>query len=304
MKKWLPHYTLLIPVLLILILYYVIQMIDPKFKAYVTSKKIPAETSETSTTAQKESDVPYNIIELKNKLHSIIQALPHPFETTVLEKILHSPIEFLQDIQLVYKYSSPAQLLLVDKVTTLDINYVPPDIVALSNYNNVLVLNKDTLEVSKSIVEDLLIMSKAAEKDSVVLDISSSYRSYTYQENLFNYYTQELGLEEASRQSARPGTSQHQLGTTIDFGCICPDFAHKEAGIWLTENAWKYGFSLSYPQDMEHITGYIYESWHYRHIGITASAFEHKYFNNKGQQYMLELLSQKELFNSLITQYL
>ncbi len=307
MKKFFYHYTLLIPILLIVILYYVIQMIDPKFREYVKNNTAPSETASDSVSIaqQTENKQPtHTITELKKELTYIIQSLPHPFEDSVLQSILESPIEFIQDIQLVYKHSNIAQLILVDKTHPLDATYAPADIVHLQDYDDILVLNKDTLQVSKSIIDDLLTMHAAAQKDAVLLDISSSYRSYSYQENLFNYYTRELGLEEASRQSAKPGTSQHQLGTTIDFGCICPDFAQTKAGLWLSKNAWKYGFSLSYPPNMEHITGYIYESWHYRHIGIAASSFEHKYFNNTGQQYMLELLAKKEALQALISQYL
>jgi hypothetical protein len=94
-------------------------------------------------------------------------------------------------------------------------------------------------------------MVEAARLDGVLLDISSTYRSYTYQENLFAYWVDQLGREEAERVSARAGTSQHQLGTTVDFGSVTTAFAAEPGGIWLSEHAHRFGFSLSYPDGYE-----------------------------------------------------
>lgn len=74
--------------------------------------------------------------------------------------------------------------------------------------------------------------------------------------------------------SAPPGASQHQLGTVIDLGSIDDSYADTAEGKWMFKNAWKYGWSLSYPKDMEHITGYKWESWHYRYLGVEACKFQ------------------------------
>ena len=75
-----------------------------------------------------------------------------------------------------------------------------------------------------------------------MLDVSSTYRSYATQERTFNYWVSVDGLEEAERESARPGTSQHQLGVAIDFGNIEDSFALTESSKWLVQNAAKYGW--------------------------------------------------------------
>ena len=99
------------------------------------------------------------------------------------------------------------------------------------------------------------------------------------------------GQETADRESARPGASQHQLGTAIDFGSITDAFARTRAGKWLFAHAGEYGFSLSYPQGYEGITGYRYESWHYRYVTKAGVLLQRKYFGDI-QQYLMEFLDQ------------
>lgn len=114
-------------------------------------------------------------------------------------------------------------------------------------------------------------MWQDARADGVKLEVLSAYRSYATQERIFTRNVARRGEEEANRSSARPGQSEHQLGTTIDFGGTAADwsasFGETSAGRWLAENAYRYGFAMSYPPDSEEITGYIYEPWHYRYIG-------------------------------------
>jgi D-alanyl-D-alanine carboxypeptidase len=98
-----------------------------------------------------------------------------------------------------------------------------------------------------------------------------------------------MGQAAADRESSRPGRSQHQLGTVIDFGSIDDNFTGTKMERWLDANAWKYGFSLSFPEGCENLTGYRYESWHFRYIGPLAAALCRKFFGNI-QQIMLEFL--------------
>lgn len=178
---------------------------------------------------------------------------------------------------------------LVDKTTRLPESYVPVDLVELDTLSNELALSRAGHRLTRDTVDALLEMSAAAGSDGITLVVSSAYRSYAYQADLFERWVAELGLEEAERVSARPGTSQHQIGTTVDFGCICGEFASQPAGIWLAEHAWRYGFSLSYPDGYEDVTGYSYEPWHFRYIGRDATRLEREYFEGV-QQWMLEFL--------------
>ncbi|WGD37163.1 M15 family metallopeptidase [Lysinibacter sp. HNR] len=104
------------------------------------------------------------------------------------------------------------------------------------------------------------------------LRITSAYRDYATQENLYNIYTSRDGQEAADTYSARPGYSEHQTGLAVDLddsgGCyVKACFADTPAGIWLAENAPNYGFILRYPQGKESITGFTFEPWHFRYVG-------------------------------------
>jgi len=208
------------------------------------------------------------------------------------QRIMAEPAVFLEYARHLLQWEPPL-LALVDKQTALPADYVPNDLISLPRYGDQLILNRDGLSLRAVIMPDVLAMVEAARQDGIQLDISSSYRSYTYQENLFQYWTNELGLEEAERVSARPGTSQHQLGTTVDFGSITPAFAQHPAGIWLAEHAGHYGFSLSYPDGYEAITGYSYEPWHFRWISRSGTFLEARFFGGV-QQYFLEFWNQAE----------
>ncbi len=100
----------------------------------------------------------------------------------------------------------------------------------------------------------------------------SAYRSYATQVATFNYWVSAYGLSAALAGSARPGHSEHQLGTTVDLALLQNrEFAyftlHPAAG-WVAKNAHKFGFVVSYPQGKQAITGYIWEPWHIRFVGI------------------------------------
>lgn len=110
------------------------------------------------------------------------------------------------------------------------------------------------------------------------LEISSAYRSYSFQTGLYNNYVRTQGQAAADNQSARPGYSEHQTGLAVDIqpvGGKChleECFGDLPEGIWLLANAHKYGFVLRYPKDKQQITGYVYEPWHYRFVGTELSA--------------------------------
>lgn len=158
---------------------------------------------------------------------------------------------------------------LVSKSTYLG-RYEPTDLVALP-----LNLSSRQMTLRQEALDHLIEMADDAATDGVRLIVVSAYRSYETQETIFARNVARAGAEEANRFSARPGQSEHQLGTAIDFGGTNADFdaAYGEtaAGQWLFAHAHHYGFIMSYPKDSEHITGYIYEPWHFRYIGQEAA---------------------------------
>ncbi len=178
-------------------------------------------------------------------------------------------------------------LVLVDKKHALDPAFEPGDLVSLNGYP--LARNRQDLRLRASIMPAVLEMDAAARAAGARLVYSSSYRSYAYQESVYARHVSQMGREGADRVSARPGHSQHQLGTAIDFGSIDDSFADTAAGKWLAGNAWRFGFSLSYPKGYEAVTGYDWESWHYRYITQAGALLERGYFGGIQQYFLLFL---------------
>ena len=184
---------------------------------------------------------------------------------------------------------------LVNKQNSLDI-YRPRDLVELSN------LAAHDKYIREVVYEPLKSLIFDARKSGVPIKIISAYRSYERQKNIFAFWS---GVDkDADRFSAEAGHSEHQLGTTLDFGSgdssldLKEIFGDTAQGKWLAENSWKYGFAMSYPKDKEQITGYIYEPWHFRYIGVgEAEAWREsgltlsEYLATKPQYYRLIQLS-------------
>jgi D-alanyl-D-alanine carboxypeptidase len=179
-------------------------------------------------------------------------------------------------------------LLFVDKTHPLPVGYVPPNLVTLQS-NSAYLTNRKDLELRTVAEIALRRMGEAARAAGITLLASSTYRSYDYQVTVYARNVRALGQAEADRESARPGTSQHQLGTVVDFGSISPAFAITSAGIFMEKHAAEYGWSLSFPEGYEDVTGYLWECWHWRYIGVEAARFQAKWFDNI-QQYMLEFI--------------
>ena len=110
-------------------------------------------------------------------------------------------------------------------------------------------------------------MQAAAAKDGRQLTICSGFRSYTTQKGLYDRYCARDGKAAADRYSARPGHSEHQTGLAFDINRASSAFTSTPEAKWLSENCWKYGFIIRYPEGKENITGYMYESWHIRYLG-------------------------------------
>ena len=128
------------------------------------------------------------------------------------------------------------------------------------------------------VIEAMRPMIAAAAVDGVSLRVESAYRSYSEQARTFAYWVSVMGEAQARRESAVPGHSEHQLGATTDFSDpsngweLVESFAVSPSGRWLAANASRFGFAMSYPPGGEPITGYIYEPWHFRFIGVAAAA--------------------------------
>ena len=202
--------------------------------------------------------------------------------------------EFIKDLYAIleeektFRADDKSLFFLIDKKHTASSSYAPKDLVSLKK-NSLFDLNKAGMKIRAEAYSALNEMAQAALNEGIRLLVSSAYRSYSYQENLFNYWVSVDGLEEAERESSRPGTSQHQLGTAVDFGSISDDFDKTQMGQWIYKNAADYGWSLSFPKGYEDVTGYRWECWHFRYIGKNACRFQQKWFGGI-QQFMLEFI--------------
>ena len=218
-----------------------------------------------------------------SELRAMTQSLPQEIQA----RILASPVDFLRLVAMTL--DEPASFfVLVDKSHALPADFAPDDLVNLKAYP--LNVSWGDILLRKAILPAVLEMTSAAKAEGITLTYSSGYRSFEYQKYVYAKEVKSYGQEMADRESARPGASQHQLGTAIDFGSITDAFAATRAGKWLFAHAGEYGFSLSYPQGYEELTGYRFESWHYRYITRAGVLLQKKYFGDI-QQYLLEFLN-------------
>lgn len=163
-------------------------------------------------------------------------------------------------------------LILVNKYNHLEKTYIPKLETIDEKYAN---KNMKLTPLAKDAFEEL---SKNAKKENLNIIAMSTYRSYTYQNTLYNNYVNKDGKDLADTYSARPGHSEHQTALAIDVYNKTKsylEFENTKEFIWMQENAHKYGFILRYPKNKEHITGYQYEPWHYRYIGINEATYIH-----------------------------
>lgn len=147
--------------------------------------------------------------------------------------------------------------------------------------------SRESMRCDERILPQLSRMMQAAKEDGVTLIIRSPYRNDARQENLFNnkvkaYMKNKMSYLESFRKSAQavniPGSSEHQIGLALDFVTesytkLEQPFADTDAGKWLAQNSYRYGFILRYPKGKEDITGIEYEPWHFRYVDVPAATY-------------------------------
>ena len=153
----------------------------------------------------------------------------------------------------------------------------------LTYIDGILIVNKSyslppsyAPEMDATTIQQFNLLSKAAENEGLNIYFSSGYRSYSQQETIYNNYISWYGKEEADTFSARPGHSEHQTGLAIDVNTIDDSFAGTPEAIWLENHAHEYGFIIRYPKGKESITGYQYEPWHIRYLGVEKATEVYK----------------------------
>jgi len=162
--------------------------------------------------------------------------------------------------------------MLVNKYYYLDKNYTPNLVTQSTKYG------KANVQLEKTTYTQFKLMFDDAKKQGLTLYVNSAYRSYKEQEEVFEYY-EKIMNEKVLEYAAKPGYSEHQTGLALDIfkpGTTTKTFEKTKEFKWLKDNAHKYGFILRYPKDKENITGYDYESWHYRYVGEEIATYIYK----------------------------
>lgn len=163
---------------------------------------------------------------------------------------------------------------LVNKKNNLSSTYVPEDLVKLEGIPTVLEnpeINQ-LREMAYIALKDLF--QAATDEEGYELHARSGYRSYGTQRDLYNSYVKNHGQAAADKYSAKPGQSEHQTGLSMDITCAAMNFqlddtfGNTDEGKWVSENAHRFGFIVRYPKGKEDITGYFYEPWHIRYLGV------------------------------------
>lgn len=193
-------------------------------------------------------------------------------------------LNFKTDLSAYEQYmtaSGEEYLILVNKENPLASDYVPSNLTAVKDARKDIYLER----AAEMALEAMFIEMRAAGFTDVF--VTSAYRSYAYQNSLFNTYindemrkdpslTQAQAQEKVLRYSAYPGTSEHQTGLCVDLMVnsmteLDESFADYDVYDWLYTNAWKFGFILRYPIHKTGTTGYDFEPWHYRFVGRNAA---------------------------------
>lgn len=173
--------------------------------------------------------------------------------------------------------TSKDYLMLVNKYYHLNEDYVPADLVNISNRY----YYGEGHQIRSIVYEAFVDMWNQANNDGIYLIINSSYRNYQDQQSVYDSYKDTYGTTYADSIAARPGYSEHQTGLSLDIfsteHTTTTNFKDSPAYSWLTENAYKYGFIQRYKETNEEITGFAEESWHWRYVGVEVATYLHEH---------------------------
>ena len=177
----------------------------------------------------------------------------------------HEYYEYSLDTDLSKEYA-----IIVNKYYHLSSDYEPDDLATISTKYSWGTLGSQ--KVRQEAYDAYIEMHQAAQAEAnIYLMVNSSYRKYSDQERVYNEYKKNHGEAYADSIAARPGYSEHQTGLALDIFSLNSSaqatFKDSDAYKWLLDNSYKYGFILRYPENKENITGYNFESWHYRYVG-------------------------------------
>ena len=168
-------------------------------------------------------------------------------------------------------------LILVNKYYHLNADYVPDDLVSVSNRY----YYGENHQIRSVVYDAFIDMWNAANNEGIYLIINSSYRTYAEQQQVYDSYKDSRGTTYADSIAARPGYSEHQTGLAIDIFSTeyttTSNFKDSPAHQWLVNHAYQYGFIQRYEEDTEEITGFAEEAWHWRYVGVEVATYLHEH---------------------------
>lgn len=217
--------------------------------------------------------IKYDFIDTKSVYDTTILKEKYNYEDTVTFVNAYLDKDYYtNDIPLSKDKASKLDVI-VNKYYKLDKDYEPEDLTIINSKfaSGTQKLRKEAADKFEEMASDML-------KENLKIYAGSTYRSYSYQEGLYNRYVKKDGFKEAETYSARAGYSEHQLGLAVDI--VNGKWNYLSEGdkeyTWLVNNSYKYGFILRYPHESEYITGYVFEDWHFRYLGIDLATKVHE----------------------------
>jgi D-alanyl-D-alanine carboxypeptidase len=198
-----------------------------------------------------------------------------PRSGTVGESYLDVSASMPNNYDIMIMQGNSEYLVLVNKTYGLGSAYEPADLETVASRASDRPAKFQKLRAAAA--DSFNKMTTDAEEKGLTIAVTTAYRPYSYQKQLYDNYMKSNGAEWTEHYSAEPGHSEHQTGLTADVSCpavdyeLTADFADTAEGKWLAENAHRYGFIIRYPDGKEAITGYKYEPWHIRYVGEQAA---------------------------------
>lgn len=181
---------------------------------------------------------------------------------------------------------------IVNKTRPVGESYRPDDLVT-PNVSLNTQKSQEENQIRSQVAMPLQRLFEATQQEGIQLFLASGYRSFSLQQTYYNNYVRTSGQVEADRFSARPGTSEHQTGLSLDVATsdrvhyLDQAFGEDAAGKWIKTHAHEYGFIVRYPEGKEAITGYLYEPWHLRYVGTDLA--NELYRNNQTMEEFFNL---------------
>ena len=187
------------------------------------------------------------------------------YKDTIVKVNIGLDKKFFEDPNVIKDYSID---MIINKYNKLDNDFVPPNLTELDNCSEKgEYLTKEAKEAYDSLCFD-------SKKAGFSFGVTSSYRSYDEQLKIYNSYLKSNGQDYVDKYVATPGFSEHQTGLALDIKSLKGSpFKYTNEYKWMIENSYKYGFILRYPENLESITGYNPEAWHFRYVGKEIASF-------------------------------